>query len=189
MSDVVTATKAFEAKLHQVENEGHSTVDRRELVLHSIIIGDNVTTPMGKCTVEADDDEFGLFHFEISLGPVNSLALLNFMQQLSPEPEEEEEDITPRRVRVAVGVWCDWAVAKADMQARQGVAVYLPEPVEGCMTLCPTRPGYVWLNQKGGLCYLMDSYEPCTSSAQEFGEADCKTTRWQRQADREVPHG
>jgi hypothetical protein len=70
------------------EEEGRITVTNHLEVVHSLNLGDSVTTCDGGASFIRDDSYFGLHHFDISLGPANSKRLIEFLLALPDEPDE-----------------------------------------------------------------------------------------------------
>lgn len=61
-----------------------------ETTVHTLHLGDAVTTSHGGATFTRDPDERGLCHFEVSLGPINSKRMIDFLLALTDEPDEDE---------------------------------------------------------------------------------------------------
>ncbi len=93
-NNVVDNNKALDAliksKSGDEEAEGEITSEERGKVVYTLNLGDTVTTCEGGATFIKDDEYFGLHHFDVSLGPANSMRLIEFLLALPEEPDEEE---------------------------------------------------------------------------------------------------
>jgi hypothetical protein len=90
--DNCKALDAHIASLSGDENEvGKIEPTTFETTVHTLHLGDTVTTCHGDATFERDPDEFGLCHFEVSLGPANSKRLIDFLLSLPDEPDDDDE--------------------------------------------------------------------------------------------------
>jgi hypothetical protein len=63
-------------------------IERPPLV--DIAMPDRIGTCYGGIQVEEDVNEEGAFNFTITLGPANSLKLIDFLAELPDEPEEDQ---------------------------------------------------------------------------------------------------
>lgn len=79
---------SFKAHLLEREKAGTIEISEYETVHHDLKLTRGQTDGYGSATLEEDVNAPGHFHFEILLGPVNSLLLTQFLQALPDEPED-----------------------------------------------------------------------------------------------------